>query len=195
MSIAIYTLLLLENIKTNALTHYQPNLIPKNYERYCNISHENSNNCINTLGCGWCHNNKTKVSSCEYVGVCFIKNNYNISNCEILDQTITCNFIRLLGFFIVIGVMTSTMSCCLSILRHFIQSSNCESLVYFVGMISVLLYSLLPIFLLYYSTFTIFCLATIVQLGISTTYWLCGNTEQVRQVYLNKNHSEYQTIE
>ena len=74
------------------------------------------------------------------------------------------------------------------------MATNCENLVYFVGMITVLFYSLLPVFLLYYTTFTTFCIATMTQLALSTTFWLCGSTEKVRKVYLNKNHSEYQRI-
>ena len=165
---------------------------------YCNVSSVDTKNqytnCINTVGCGWCHDNKTGTNSCEFVGICFYNSDSNFNSCEVLDHSISCNFIRLIGFFIIIGVIASTMSCCLSILRHCMINSNCESLVYFVGMMSVLFYSLIPVFLIYYSTFSIFCLVTITQLALSTTFWLCGSTEKVRKVYINKNHSDYQRI-
>ena len=198
MSLTLFNVLFLTSSLSHSLTHFEPNLLPSNSDGYCNVSSIDTKNqytnCINTVGCGWCHDNKTGTKSCEFVGICFYNSDSNFNSCEVLDHSISCNFIRLIGFFIIIGVIASTMSCCLSILRHCMINSNCESLVYFVGMMSVLFYSLIPVFLIYYSTFSIFCIVTITQLALSTTFWLCGSTEKVRKVYINKNHSDYQRI-
>lgn len=205
MSLALYSVLSLlsTNIITHSITnsfgHYEPNLLPSNSANYCNASISNTENpssdCINTLGCGWCYNNETKVSSCDYVGVCFYKGHLNeYTNCEILDNTITCNFIRLIGFFILIGVLTSSMTCSLRILRYCIETTNCFATTYFIGLFAVLFYSMIPVFTLFYTSFSTFCITTLVQLTFSVLFWVCGDTETVRKVYINKNHSEYQRI-
>lgn len=207
MALALYSVLSLftTNVIAHSITqsfgHYEPNLQPSNSEQYCSaavnksgiISPESA--CVNTLGCGWCYNNQTKGYSCDYMGVCFYRGHLNdYTECEILDSTITCNFIRLIGFFILLGVITTSMSCSLRILRYFIETTNCFSCVYFTGLISALFYSLIPVFMLYYTSFTTFCITTLVQLTLSVLLWLCGDTETVRRVYINKNHSEYQRI-
>ena len=171
MSLTLFNVLFLTSSLSHSLTHFEPNLLPSNSDGYCNVSSIDTKNqytnCINTVGCGWCHNNKTGTKSCEFVGICFYNSDSNFNSCEVLDHSISCNFIRLIGFFIIIGVIASTMSCCLSILRHCMINSNCESLVYFVGMMSVLFYSLIPVFLIYYSTFSIFCIVIVLAISVS----------------------------
>ena len=205
MSLLLYSVfsllapITLSHSVVNSITHYEPNLLPGNSKGYCNVTNTTSrspaNACINTAGCGWCYNNQTGKSSCNFVGVCFYKGNLDdFTNCEILDNSISCNFIRLVGFFILLGVIVSSMSCSLNFLRYIMETTNCINLVYFVGVISVLLYSVIPVFLLYYTNFTTFCLGTLAQLSITAFVWLCGDTETVRRVYINKNHSEYQRI-
>ena len=209
MALALYSILsllstnIISHSITNSLGHYNPNLQPSNSGKYCNasVSHSSNrngnpgNNCVNTLGCGWCYNNNTKEYSCDYVGVCFYRGHLDdFTECEILDSTITCNFIRLIGFFILLGVLTTSMMCSLRILKYFIEATNCFSCVYFIGLISALFYSLTPVFMLFYTSFTTFCITTLVQLTLSVLFWVCGDTETVRRVYINKNHSEYQRI-
>ena len=198
MSLTLLNILLLSSSLSHSLTHYEPNLLPSNSDGYCNVTDTvvdyRQNKCLNTMGCGWCYNNATGTKSCKFVGICFYKDSSVLNECEVIDHSVSCNLIRLLGFLVIIGVICSTMSCSLTILRHCMMATSCETLVYFVGMITVLFYSLLPVFLMYYTTFSTFCIATITQLALSTTFWLCGSTEKVRKVYLNKNHSEYQRI-